>query len=129
MSYKVLFVLNALVAVILGAAFLFVPEMVLLQLGVNERYAATIWASRFFGSAMVALGLVLWFAKDVNEDIQKRMGWALLISTIIGLVVTAAATLSDTSVIRQNSWIPVVLYVLFGLGYAFMIFLKPKMKE
>ena len=129
MSYKVLFVLNAFVAVVVGIAFLSVPEMILLQLGVFEQYAATMWASRFFGSAMLALGLVLWFAKDADEHVQKGMSWGMFVSTLVGLILTIFASLSATAVLRQNTWIPLVLYVLFGLGYAFMLFLKPKMKE
>jgi CHASE2 domain-containing sensor protein len=129
MSYKVLFVLNAFVAVVVGIAFLSVPEMILLQLGVFEQYAATMWASRFFGSAMLALGLVLWFAKDTEERIQKGMSWGMFVSTLVGLILTIFASLSATAVLRQNTWIPLVLYVLFGLGYGFMLFLKPKMKE
>jgi len=50
----------------------------------------------------------------------------LLISTVIGLIL---AIYGSTSVIRANSWIPIVLYAFFVLGYGFMLFLKPKMKE
>jgi len=129
MNYKFLFVLNALVALVFGVGFLVVPNIVLQFFGVSEQYASTMWASRFYGSAMVALGLVLWFAKDVDESAQKGMGWALLISMAIGLVVSIAASVSSKAVIRSNSWIPIVIYVLLGLGYAFMLFMKPRMKE
>ena len=129
MSYKVLFVINALVAVVFGLGFLIKPDIALPLLGVTEQYASTVWAARFFGSAMLALGLVLWFAKDADANVQKGMGWALLISTLVGLVVTLAATFASNAVLRQNAWIPVVIYILFGLGYGFMIFLQPRMKE
>lgn len=129
MSYKVLFILNALVAVIVGLGFLIKPDIALPLLGVTEQYASTVWATRFFGSAMLALGLILWFAKDADVNMQKGMGWALFISTLVGLVVTLAATFAGNAVLRQNAWIPVVVYVLFGLGYAFMLFLQPRMKE
>jgi hypothetical protein len=129
MSYKVLFVLNALVAVVVGLGFLIKPDVALPLLGVTEQYASTLWASRYFGSAMLALGLVLWFAKEADTSVQKGMGWGLFISTLVGLVVTLAATFADNAVLRQNAWIPVVIYVLFGFGYAFMIFLQPRMKE
>ena len=129
MSYKLLFVLNALVAVVVGLGFLIKPDVALPLLGVTEQYASTLWASRYFGSAMLALGLVLWFAKEADTSVQKGMGWGLFISTLVGLVVTLAATFADNAVLRQNAWIPVVIYVLFGFGYAFMIFLQPRMKE
>lgn len=129
MSYKVLLVLNALVALVFGLSFLFKPDVALPLLGVTEQYAATMWMSRFFGSAMLALGLVLWFAKDADESVQKGMSWGLLISTLVGLVLTVLASVSENAVLRQNTWIPIVIYVLFALGYAFMLFMKPKMKE
>lgn len=129
MSYKVLFVLNALVAVVLGVGFLIKPDLALPLLGVTEQYASTVWAARFFGSAMFALGLVLWFAKDSDQNVQKGMGWGLLISTLMGLVVTIMASMSATAVLRENTWIPIVVYTLFALGYGFMLFMKPKMKE
>lgn len=126
MSYKVLFILNALVAVVVGLGFLFKPDFGLPLLGVTEQYAATVWATRFFGSAMLALGLVLWFAKDADERVQKGMSWGMLASTLVGLVLTLMASFSGNAVLRQNTWIPIVLYLLFGLGYAFVLFFKPK---
>jgi len=129
MSYKVLLVLNALVAVVVGLGFLFKPDFALPLLGVTEQYAATMWASRFFGSAMLALGLVLWFVKDADERVQKGISWGMIVSTLVGLVLAIFASVAKNAVLRQNAWIPLVLYILFGLGYAFMLFLKPKMKE
>lgn len=126
MNYKVLFILNALVAVVVGLGFLFKPDFGLPLLGVTEQYAATVWATRFFGSAMLALGLVLWFAKDADERVQKGMSWGMLASTLVGLVLALMASFSGNAVLRQNTWIPIVLYLLFGLGYAFMLFFKPK---
>lgn len=127
MSYKFLFVLNALLAFVFGVAFLVVPAQ---SLGFfqAEQYAATLLMGRFFGSAMIALGLVLWFVKDANDDgVQKMVAISLLISSVLGLVVNIMGIASG--VIRTNGWISIIVYVLFALGYAFMLFLKPKMKE
>lgn len=128
MSYKVLFVLNALVALAAGLAFLFVPAIVLGYFGTEARVPELL-LGRFFGSAMVALGLVVWFAKDADASVQKRTGWALFISAILGLVVNVIGISPASGVIRTNGWIPVIVYVVFALLYAFMLFLKPKMKE
>ncbi|HKJ39104.1 MAG TPA: hypothetical protein VJ972_10030 [Anaerolineales bacterium] len=127
MSYKFLFVLNALLALVFGAAFLAVPGQ---SLGFfqAEQYAATLLMGRFFGSAMIALGLVLWFVKDANDDgVQKMVAISLLISSVLGLVVNIMGIVGG--VVRTNGWITIIVYVLFALGYAFMLFLKPKMKE
>jgi hypothetical protein len=130
MSYKFLFVLNALVALAIGLGFLFVPARTLGLFGVSESYASTLLVARFFGSAMVALGLVLWFAKDAdNAAVQKNLGMALLISSVLGVVVAIVGMTGGRAVIRSNGWIAIIIYVLFALAYAFMLFLKPKMRE
>lgn len=127
MSYKVLFILNAIVALALGLVFLFVPVMALDYFGV-DKYASSLLLARFFGSAMLALGLVLWFAKDAVEgNVHKGIGVGLLVSAVIGLVVNVIGVTSG--VIRANGWITIIVYVLFALLYGFLIFLQPRMKE
>ena len=128
MSYKFLFVLNALVSFILGLAFLVVPTRVLDFFG-TETYEATLLVGQFFGTALIAIGLILWFAKDAaDEGVQKGLGWALFISSILGLIVNVLGVSPASGVIRSNGYITIIVYVLFALGYGFMLFLKPKMK-
>ncbi len=125
-----MFALNAIVSLLVGLIFVIVPQRALLFLGTSETYVSTISAMRFLGAALVTIGLLLWFVKDVADaGIQKNLGYALLASTVIGLVLVIVASVSQQAVIRSNSWIPVVVFVLFGLGYGFLLFLKPKMKE
>jgi uncharacterized membrane protein YfcA len=124
MNYRRLFLINAFIAVFFGLGFLVVPNMVLNQFGVDE-YASTRLVSQFFGTAMLALGLLLWFAKDVVDlNLQKGMGVALLVGAAAGLIITVAGTASG--ILRTNWWLAVVIYVLFGLAYAYLVFMKPK---
>lgn len=128
MSYKLLFVLSAIVAVIFGLGFLIVPDRALPLLGTTEQYASTIFAARFFGFALFGLGLVLWFAKDASDEkVQRNLGIANLIISVVGLVMSLYATMAGNAVIRTNVWVPIVLFLLGGLAYGFMIFLKPRM--
>lgn len=127
MNYRTLFLINSFIAFLLGAAFMVVPSRVIDQFGVDN-YVSTKMAAQFFGTAMVALGLLLWFAKDVtSEGVQKGMGVALLVGAVAGLVVTVIGTAAGT--LRTNGWLAILAYVLFGFGYAFLVFLKPRMRE
>lgn len=127
MSYRTLFIINSFVAFLIGAAFLFVPAFAIKEFGVDN-YASTRMLAQFFGTAMFALGLLLWFAKDSTElGVQKGMGIALLIGDIAGFVVAVLATVGGT--LRVNAWMIIVLYALFGLGFGYLVFLKPRMKE
>jgi hypothetical protein len=123
MNFCLMFLINALIAVLLGLGFLAIPNRVLGQFGVDE-YAATKLASQFIGTAILALGLLLWFAKDVNEEnLQKGMAIALLVGSAAGLVITLIGTTSG--ILRSNGWIAMVVYLLFGLAYAYLVFMKP----
>ena len=127
MNYRTLFVINSFVAFLFGAAFLFVPTLVMKQFGVDN-YASTKMLAQFFGTAMFALGLLLWFAKDSSEDrVQKGMGAALLIGDVAGLVVAVLGTAGGT--LRADGWRLIVLYALLGLAFSYLLFLKPRMRE
>ena len=127
MNYRTVLVINSFVAFLLGAAFLFVPTLAIKEFGVDN-YASTKMLAEFFGTALLALGLLLWFAKDVtDEGVLRGMGVALLIGDIAGLVVAVLGTAGGT--LRSNGWLAMVVYALFGLGFAYLVFLRPRMKE
>ncbi len=122
MGYRTIFLLNSFVAFLLGLAFLIVPSMAIHQFGVDS-YTSTRMIAQFFGTAMLTLGLLLWFAKDVTGDaVQRHMGIALLVVSLAGALVTVLGTASGA--LRANAWMAIVVYVLFGLGYAYLVFLK-----
>jgi hypothetical protein len=124
MNYRIMFLINAFISVLLGLGFLVLPNRILGLLGINE-YAATKLISQFFGTAMLGLGLLLWFAKDVTEvNLIKGMGIALLAGAAAGLIPTVISTTSG--ILRANWWIAMVLYAILGLENAYLVFLKPK---
>ncbi len=130
MSYKIMFALNAVVALLVGLVLLIVPETALTQIGTSERYVSTILATRFVGTAMITIALLLWFVSGIAEEaVQKNLGFSLLVTTVVGLVLTIIGSMSAKAVIRTNSWILIVVFALFALGYGFLLFLKPRMKE
>jgi hypothetical protein len=127
MSYKVLFVLNALIAIVFGLAFLVVPTMALKQFEVDE-YASTKLILQFFGTGLLTIGLLAWFAKNVSDDgIQKGMGIAMLVGSLAGLVMSVVG--AANGLVRNFSWLPMVIYGVFALGYGFMLFFKPRIRE
>lgn len=129
MSYRIMFVISALIAFLAGLAFLIVPERALGLFGTTEKYVSTLLLARFFGTAMVALGLILWFAKDAEAGVQRGMGIALIIGAAAGLIVTFLGTFSSSAVIRSNGWIAMLVYLLAGLGFAYLVFMKPRTQQ
>jgi hypothetical protein len=124
MNYRFMFALNSVVALLFGLGFLFLPTRVLGLFG-TETFVSTLLVARLFGTAMLGLGLVLWFAKDVTDTaVQKGMGIALLVSAVTALIVTLFGTFASNAVIRTNGWVVMVVYVIIGLGYGYLLFLK-----
>lgn len=124
MNFRIMFLINALIVALLGLGFLFVPERILGQFDV-DMYAATKLAAQFFGTVLLTLGLLLWFAKDVSEEnLQKGMAIALMVGAAAGLIVTAVGATSN--ILRSNAWIAMLVYLLFGLAYAYLVFMKPR---
>ena len=127
MNYRILFLLNSLFAFLLGAVFLVVPALAIGQFGVDS-YTSTRLMAQFFGTAMLALGLLLWFVKDVpSETMQRGMAAALFVGCLAGLAVTALGAFTGT--LRTNGWMAIVAYFLFGAGYALLLFVKREAKK
>ena len=127
MSYRIMFVITSLVTFLLGLAFLIVPSIAIKQFGVDD-YASTRMVTQFYGTAMLTLGLVLWFAGGVSDEgAQRGMGIGVLVGAAAGLIVTILATTGGT--LRALGWAAMLLYVLVGLGFGYLIFLKPRTTE
>ena len=128
MSYKIMFILNAVVVLALGLGLLIFPSLMLGQFGTETR-VAELQLARFIGAALVSAGLLFWFAKDAAEEaVQKNLGMAGLIGSVLALIVTVIGVSPLSGIIRTNGWLAIVVEVLFGLGYGFMLFLQPRMK-
>ena len=121
---KVLFVLNAIVVVVFGLFLVIMPEMGLSQFAMTAR-VQEIFMTRVIGAALAALGILLWFAKDADEALQKKFSIAALIGTVLGLIVTVMGVFS---MVKGYGWVAIIVEVVFALGYSFVLFLQPRMK-
>ena len=124
MSYKILFVINAIVVAAFGLLLFLAPETGLAQFNMTAR-AQEVLMARVIGAALVSLGILLWFAKDADEAAQKNLGMAALAGAVLSLIVTI---IGMATVVKGLGWVAAVVEVVFGFGYAFIMFLQPRMK-
>lgn len=118
-----LLVLNAVVALVFGVAFLLVPASVASIYGIAAT-PATDLVARFFGVELVAVGLLSWLARNVTDTTSQRaIILAFLIADAIGLVVSLMGTLSG--VMNVVGWSAVLIYLILAAGYAYFAFAKP----
>ncbi|MBI3165305.1 MAG: hypothetical protein HYZ24_11530 [Chloroflexi bacterium] len=129
MSYKLTFTVNAIVAAVFGAGLLLMPEFALTQLGTTDYNIPTVFVTRFFGSALLMVGCLLWFLKDLTPaKAQKGAAFTLLAGSVVGFALSIMG-ISSVKIIRSNGWILLVAFGFFVLIYGYMIFLQPKQTE
>ncbi len=125
MSYKLVFIINAIVVFAFGLLLVVAPTVALDQFNM-DKVATVVFLARVVGAALASLGLVLWFAQNADEDAQRWMGMAALAGAVLGLIVTLIGV--GGGIVRAMGWIPIVLEIVFALAYAFLVFLQPKMQ-
>ncbi len=122
MRFRTLLIINAVIALGYAIGVLVLPETILSIHGITQGSAEVLMA-RFFGVTLLAIGLLTWLARDVTAaDTLRAIAIALLISDIVGATVSAQGTLSG--VMSAVGWSAFALYVLLGLGYAYILFVK-----
>ena len=115
---------KAVIELIFGIGFVLMPVTVGDVFGMNLTPSGALMA-RLFGTAFIFGSIVLWLARNASssEAALRAVVLAVVVSNTIGFVVTLLATLSG--VWNALGWLPVVLYLLFGLGFAYFQFVKP----
>jgi NAD/NADP transhydrogenase beta subunit len=123
MKLSNLLVINAIVALVYGISFVLVPATVLSLYGMTQGPSAAL-AGQFFGVALIAIGLLTWFTRNITDsDTQRAFILALLISDVIGVIVAVLGTVSG--VMSAVGWSAVGIYLLLSLGFAYFQFMKP----
>ena len=128
MNYRLMFTINAVILAVFGVLLMLVPEAVLVQFG-GEVYVITVFIARFFGSALLLGGLLLWVLKDaIAAKMQKNIAYILGAFSVGGFAMTVLG-MTSIGVLRKNAWALLVVYGFFALTYGYMLFLQPKSSE
>ena len=114
MTAKTFLTIAAVLAVLYGLGFVLIPETLNAIYGIPAEPHATVY-TRLFGSALIGLGVIEWFAKDFRDwDAVRAVLIANVPLTVIGGVVVLFAILSGVA--NAVSWTSVLVYVLILIG-------------
>ena len=116
--------LAGLLALAFGIGFLFAPARVLAMYGVAAEPTVVLMA-RFFGSALVQLGLVFYLIRDVSDPTTRR-GVVLgsFLGSLAGFVVSLTAQF--WGLVNSFGWSSVAIYGLLLVGYGSFVFGRPQ---
>ena len=118
MSSKLYLTIAAVLAILYGIGFVLIPAKMGELYGVQPEPHA-ILNVQYFGSALLAWGVIMWFARDLD--------WAAVRGVLIGSVVGDAVggLLSvwgiSQGLVNAFGWTSVVIYVLLLLGALYLL--------
>ncbi|HXE56970.1 MAG TPA: hypothetical protein VNK43_03135 [Gemmatimonadales bacterium] len=108
-----------------GLAFLLAPAATLAPYGIATADPGVIVMSRFFGAALVQLGLLALLARTVvDRDALRAILMAGTAGTLTGLAVALWAQLAR--LIGPLGWSTVAIYALLSLGYGYFLQAVPR---
>lgn len=115
---------KAVVEVVFGIGFVLMPGFLASTFGMDLSPAGTLMV-QLFGAAFIFGSIVLWLARNApsSEKALRAIVVAVVVSNAIGFVVTLLASISG--VWNALGWLPVGLYLVFGLAFAYFLFAKP----
>jgi hypothetical protein len=123
MKLKNLFIINTLVAVIFGLAFVLLPETTSSLYDITLSPGGLLLA-QLFGTSLVGFAVLTWFARNAGEsEARNAIILAMVISDTIGFVVSLLAQLSGVT--NALGWSTVAIYLLLTLGFGYFQFKKP----
>jgi len=124
MSAKLFLTITAVLGILYGLAFVFIPSQMAPIYGVPID-PHTALETQFFGSALIWLGIVSWFAKDFRDwDAVK----GVLIATAVGSVIGGGVNLLGTfqGLLNGMAWSSTVIYVLLLIGSLYCLSAGPE---
>ena len=119
MDTRLYLTVAAIVAIVYALAFLLFPvHASLFFSGFAEPRA--IWYLRFCGAAILAWGLIVWFARDFQGWYPVR---SVLIASVVGLVVNIILNVWAivTGWLNANAWGSTVVLSLLLVGAAYQL--------
>ena len=123
MKLSNLLVVNTVVALVYGIILVLTPATMLSLYGITQGPGEKLMG-QYFGSALIAIGLLSWLARNVaDSEAQRAIILALLISDVVGVIVSILGTVSG--VMSAVGWSAVGIYLLLALGFAYFQFAKP----
>lgn len=124
LTLRNVFLVNSIVAFVLALGFLLGPDSLLKLFGLSTGTTEKLGA-QLIGTALVAVGLLTWFARDFSDPAARNaVAISLFFSALTGLVVSGLGIMSR--VIRTNSWLVIALFLLFIAAYGYLQFFSQR---
>ena len=119
MRLKTFMIINAIIAVIVGILLILIPSTIVRFFGMTPDQGMDL-DGQLYGSELILMGLVAWFARDISElKYERRIYAAFSIANLISLIISIVGV--ATGNFDAIGWIAIAAYliltVVYGLGW------------
>ncbi len=115
MRLKTFMIINAIIAVIVGILLIFIPSMIVQFFGLPADRGMDL-DGQLYGSELILMGLVAWFARDISElKYERRIYAAFTIANLISLLISIVGVASRN--FSSIGWIAIVAYLILTVVY------------
>jgi NAD/NADP transhydrogenase beta subunit len=120
-NLKNLLIANAVVFGICGLISILAPSIILSMWGIASDQG-TLLTTQYDGVVSIAIALISWIIReDKDSKTQKAIILAMLITYIIGVIVSVAGTISG---VMKTGWPVIVIFLFFATGFAYFRFFR-----
>lgn len=119
MKFSLWMTLKAIVCVVFGILYIVLTQFALDIFGISAPQGG-ILMSRFFGTAFLILGLLLWLCRNTGDEGTRRAFLvSITVGDVIGLVVAVMAVLGGLT--SAMGWLIVALWLIFAVAFGMML--------
>jgi hypothetical protein len=119
MTAKTFLTISSIFAMLYGLAFLLAPGPSIAIYG-TEPESHLILLVRYFGSALLAFGVLEWFGKDFRDwEAVRAVLIAVIVLNGVGLLVTLWGMAEG--LLNSTAWSSIILYAVFLAGAVYCL--------
>ncbi|MEW5986083.1 MAG: hypothetical protein AB1791_05580 [Chloroflexota bacterium] len=125
MKLSSLLTVAGVIGLLFGVVNVLLTAPALAQYGVVDPPEAMLYSVRFFGAALINLGLISLLLRHTSDSQTRR---ALVLGGLVGDGIGFVASLIGqlAGAVNALGWLTVVIYLALGLGFAYFYFMKPE---
>jgi hypothetical protein len=119
MTAKTFLTISSIFAMLYGLGFLLLPGPSIALYG-TEPEPHLMLIMRFFGSTLLAFGVLVWFGKNFRDwEAVRGVLIAVIILNVVGLLVTVLGMAEG--LLNSTAWSSLILYAVFLVGAVYCL--------
>jgi hypothetical protein len=126
MKFKTLLTINSVLAFATGLACVLMPAQLLANYGVKLPSMGLV-IYQFWGVALIGIGMLSWFVREINElTLQRKIAIVLLITNGLSSLIAVRGQYAGAN---SSGWSTVVIFFILALSYGVFLLINTNFRK